>query len=114
VALLCSLGDHCLRGGGPGGNSLPLQPWTYTLDPGGSGISAIQMKGWPLGPERDPSAFDLQTWKALVGQAQRRQTGIYFGNILSWKSILGPTGDSRRHLLRGGLPRDRAREGQVM
>lgn len=63
VALLCPLGNYCLRGGGPGGRSLPLQPWTYTLDPGGSGSSAVQIKGCPLGvTERDPSALDLQTW----------------------------------------------------
>lgn len=36
-------------------------PWTYTLAPG---------EGWPLGPERDPGALDLQTWKAPLGQAQ--------------------------------------------
>lgn len=70
AAFLCSSRDQPPPGGGPG----PTH--------------------WPQGKDghwapRDPGALDLQTWKALLGQAQIAKR-IYFGNTLSWKSILRP------------------------
>lgn len=107
-------GTILLRVGAPQALCSP-EPTCWTLE--GSGFAAFQMKGWPLSPERDPSALDLQTWKALAGQAQIRQTGIYFGNTVSWKSILGPyrwLQEASSPAEEGGLPREGAQEGQAM
>lgn len=114
---LCSSGDHPLKGGALQAAASLCSPEPPCWTPEGSGFAAVQMKGWPLSPERDPSALDLQTWKALAGQAQISQTGIYFGNTVSWKSILGPyrwLQGASSLVGGGGLPREGAQEGQVM
>lgn len=80
-------GGHYLGCEGPGGSGIPLQPWTHPLDPWGMVAPLLRWRSGCWVP-RDPTALDLQTWKAQAGQTQTSQSGIYFGNALSWKSIL--------------------------
>lgn len=44
---------------------------------------------YSLGPQRDLSALDLQTWKALAGQTQTRRSGNYLGSIFFLEEYFG-------------------------